>query len=76
MEHNANHIIPSYCHLPVSCRSLVGMVPLGAVSHTFIYYFIYHMDERRFFITEVESLLASKSAKLLQGTQLTGAVKL
>ena len=21
-EHNANHIIPSYCHLPVSCRSL------------------------------------------------------
>jgi len=23
MEHNANHIIPLYCHLPVSCRSLV-----------------------------------------------------
>ena len=22
-ERNANHIIPSYCHLPVSCRSLV-----------------------------------------------------
>ena len=22
-EHNANHIIPSYCYLPVSCRSLV-----------------------------------------------------
>ena len=23
MERNANHIIPSYCYLPVSCRSLV-----------------------------------------------------
>ena len=23
MERNVNHIIPSYCHLPVSCRSLV-----------------------------------------------------
>ena len=23
MEHNANHIIPLYCHLPVSCRSLL-----------------------------------------------------
>ena len=22
-ERNANHNIPSYCHLPVSCRSLV-----------------------------------------------------
>ena len=22
-ERNANHIIPSYCYLPVSCRSLV-----------------------------------------------------
>ena len=23
MECNSNHILPSYCHLPVSCRSLV-----------------------------------------------------
>ena len=24
-EHNSNHIIPLYCHLPVKCRSLVDM---------------------------------------------------
>ena len=36
MERNANHINPSYCHLPVSCRSLVDRRgSLGAVSHKF-----------------------------------------
>ena len=35
-ERNANHIIPSCCHLPVSCRVLLtGVAPLGAVSHRF-----------------------------------------
>ena len=35
-ERNANHIILSYCHLPVSCRSLVDRCgSLGAVSHRF-----------------------------------------
>ena len=30
-EPNANHIIPSCCHLPVSCRSLVDRCgPLGS----------------------------------------------
>ena len=32
-EHNVNPIIPSYCHLPVSCRGLFDH--LGAVSHRF-----------------------------------------
>ena len=40
-ERNANHIIPLYCHLPVSCRSLdAGVVPSRAVRHRFIYLFI------------------------------------
>ena len=34
MEHNANHIIPVYYHLAVSCRGLVDQCgSLGAVSH-------------------------------------------
>ena len=34
MERNANHIIPTCCHLPVSCRSLVDRFgSLGTVSH-------------------------------------------
>ena len=38
MESNANHIIPSYFHLPVSYRSLVDcVVPLGNVSRRFRY---------------------------------------
>ena len=36
MEHNANDIIPSFCHLPVSCRSLVDWYgSLGVVRHRF-----------------------------------------
>ena len=32
--HNANYIFPSYCHLPVICRSLVDRCcSLEAVSH-------------------------------------------
>jgi hypothetical protein len=35
-ERNANHIILSCCHMPVSCSSLeTGVAPLGAVSHRF-----------------------------------------
>ena len=37
--HNANHIIPSCCHLPVSCRCLlIGVAPLEAVSYRFIFF--------------------------------------
>ena len=32
MERNANHIMPSYYHLPDNCRSVV---PLRALSHIF-----------------------------------------
>ena len=36
MKHNANDIILSCCHQPVSFRSLVdGVAPLGMVSHRF-----------------------------------------
>ena len=31
LESNANHIIPSYCHLPVGCRSLVDWKERGII---------------------------------------------
>ena len=40
MEGNVNHIIPSYCHLQVICRSPAD----GAVSHRFLILQSYHKN--------------------------------
>ena len=41
MEHNANHISLLYCHLPVSCRSLVDQCDsLGRCKHSELIYLI------------------------------------
>ena len=42
-ERNANHIIPSYCHLPVSCRSLVDRCSSLGSSKPQIYFFKKHL---------------------------------
>ena len=57
-----NHSIPSYCHLPVSCISMLNDVaPLGAVNHKFNFSLTYWSDLIRmcnllwsFLITEIE----------------------
>ena len=42
IESNANHIIHSYCHLPVSLQKfqMTDVAPLTAVSYKFIYYYL------------------------------------
>ena len=43
MERNANHIIPSYCYLQVSCRSLVDRCSsVGSCKPQIYYYYFYY----------------------------------
>ena len=55
---------PSYCHLPVSCRTLVSdTAPLGAVSNTF--FKIYDYDYYYYLLLLLLLLLAvTKASKL------------
>ena len=41
-ERNANHIFPSFCHLPVSCRSLVDQCDSCGRCKAQMYFIIYY----------------------------------
>ena len=63
MEHNANHIIPSYYYLPVGSRSLVdGFGSLGSCRHRFniifnLYLLKFFMKVGAQFLLKISSLL-------------------
>ena len=44
-ERNTNHIIPSYCYLPVSCRNLVHRCgSLGSCKSQIYYFFFFNLE--------------------------------